>query len=183
MTASDLELVALVVATRDQRAFSQLVTRYEVLIRAMLVRMTGNHALADDLAQDTFLRAWNKIESFSGKGSFKGWLCRIAYTQFLQSYRKRKSTAKALEKLTAHTEIQNQKPANWDSGDAMDLDRALGQLPQVERSLIVLCYSSGMTHEEAATISGLPLGTVKSHIKRGKEKMRLMLIAAEEVIG
>ncbi|PHR62602.1 MAG: RNA polymerase subunit sigma-70 [Robiginitomaculum sp.] len=182
MAASDLELVALVVATRDQRAYSKLVERYEVLVRAMLTRMTGNHALADDLAQDTFLRAWRKIDSFSGKGSFKGWICRIAYTEFLQSYRKRKSTAKALEKFKAHSDIENQTRGNWDSGDAMDLDWALAQLSEVERSLIVLCYSTGLTHEEAATASDLPLGTVKSHIKRGKEKMRQILIASEPVI-
>jgi RNA polymerase sigma-70 factor (ECF subfamily) len=182
MSASDLELVALVVASRDQRAFAKLVTRYEVLIRSMLARMTGNHALAEDLAQDAFLRAWNKLDSFTGKGSFKGWICRIAYTEFLQSYRKRKSTARAMEKFKAHTDIENQTPKSWDSGDAMDLDRALAQLSEVERNLIVLCYSVGMTHEEAATISALPLGTVKSHIYRGKEKMRQMLLAAEEVV-
>jgi len=182
MQASDLELVALVVASRDQRAFGQLVTRHEVLIRAMLTRMTANHALADDLAQETFLRAWNKISSFSGKGSFKGWLCRIAYTQFLQSYRKRKSTAKAMQKLTYHSEIENQQSHNWDSDNAMDLDRALAKLSDVERWMMVLCYSNGFTHEEAAQVSELPLGTVKSHIKRGKEKMRLQLMQDNEVI-
>jgi len=182
MATSDLELVALVVASRDQRAFSKLISKYEVLIRAMLTRMTGNHALAEDLAQETFLRAWRKIDSFSGKGSFKSWLCRIAYTEFLQSYRKRKSTAKVLEKLTRHTEIENQIARPWDTGDAMDLDKALGQLSEVERGLIVLCYSVGMTHEEAAIASKLPLGTVKSHIKRGKEKMRQILLASDEVI-
>lgn len=181
MSTSDLELVALVVAARDQRAFSQLVTRHQVLIRAMLTRMTGNHALAEDLAQNAFLRAWNKIDTFSGKGTFKSWLCRIAYTEFLQSYRKVKSTAKALQKFKTHSDIENEALA-WDSDDAMDLDRALAQLSEVERSVIVLCYSSGLTHQEAAETCGLALGTVKSHIKRGKEKMRQMLMAKQVVV-
>lgn len=182
MQASDLELVALVVASRDQHAFAKLVTRYEVLIRNMMLRMTSNHALADDLAQNAFFQAWNKIDSFSGKGSFKGWLCRIAYTEFLQNYRKVKSTAKAMQKFKAHSVIENEHSPNWDSGEAMDLDMALAKLPDIERNLIVLCYSTGLTNEEAAQVSGLPVGTVKSHIKRGKEKMRHMLMENEKVL-
>jgi len=182
MQASDLELVALVVASRDQHAFAKLVKRHEVLIRNMLVRMTSNHALADDLAQNAFLQAWNKIDNFSGKGTFKGWLCRIAYTEFLQNYRKVKSTAKAMEKLKVHNEVIGGRASNWGNGDAMDLDRALSQLSEIERNLIVLCYSTGLTNDEAAQVSGLPLGTVKSHIKRGKEKMRQMLMENEEVL-
>ncbi len=182
MSASDLELVALVVASRDQRAFGSLVNRYQVLIRAMMLRMTSDHALADDLAQNAFLQAWNKIDSFGGKGSFKAWLCRIAYTEFLQNYRKQKSIAKAMQKFKDHSEIIAGQSQNWDSGEAIDLDRALDKLSDIERSMIVLTYSTGLTNEEVAQVSGMPLGTVKSHIKRGKEKMRQMLMDAQEVI-
>ncbi|MBL1431017.1 MAG: RNA polymerase sigma factor [Robiginitomaculum sp.] len=182
MQASDLELVALVVACRDQHAFGVLVKRHEVLIRNMLLRMTANHALADDLAQNAFLQAWNKIDSFSGKGTFKGWLCRIAYTEFLQNYRKVKSTAKAMEKFKTHTEVIGGQASNWDNGDAMDIDSALSKLSEIERNLIVLCYSTGLTNDEAANVSGLPVGTVKSHIKRGKEKMRNMLMEEKTVV-
>ncbi len=174
MAASDLELVALVAATGDQHAFGQLVDRYQTLVRAMLTRMSGNHALADDLAQEAFIKAYRKIGSFTGKGSFKSWLCRIAYTEFLQAVRKRKAAQAAMERLKAHQD-NKQAEANWDTGDALDLDRALAQLSEVERTLIVLCFSTGLTHSEAAQVSGLPLGTVKSHINRGKAKLRALL--------
>lgn len=179
--ANDLELVALVVASRDQHAFSELVKRHEHTVRAMLTRMTANHALADDLAQEAFLTAWRKIEGFSGKGSFKGWLCRVAYTEFLQAHRKRKATQAAMERFREVQEVEEQVARSWDSGDAMDLDWALAQLSEAERTCIVLCYSVGMTHEEACETTGIPLGTVKSHVKRGKDKMRSLLLANEMV--
>ena len=181
MAASDLELVALVSATGDRHAFGQLVERYQVLVRAMLTRMSGNHALADDLAQEAFIKAYRKISSFSGKGSFKSWLCRIAYTEFLQAARKRKATAKVLERYQAHQAVQDQASRRDASGDAMDLDRALAGLNEVERNLIVLCFSTGLSHAEAAAATGLPLGTVKSHINRGKAKMRALLEDQEAV--
>ncbi len=180
MAAHDLELAALVAATGDKHAFGQLVERHQTLVRAMLTRITGNHALADDLAQDAFIKAFRKIGTFSGKGSFKSWLCRIAYTEFLQAVRKRKAALGAMERYKAHQEIEHSE-AKWDSGDAMDLDRALAQLSEVERSLIVLCFSSGMSHAEASEITGLPLGTVKSHINRGKAKMKALLEEKEAV--
>ncbi len=180
MAAHDLELVGLVVATGDRHAFGQLVERYQTLVRAMLTRMTGNHALADDLAQEAFIKAYRKIGTFTGKGSFKSWLCKIAYTEFLQSLRKRKAAAAAMERYKAHQDME-ERSAKWDSGDAMDLDRALAELSEVERTVIVLCFSSGMSHSEAAEVTGLPLGTVKSHINRGKAKMRALLETKEAV--
>jgi len=174
MAADDLELVALVATTGDRHAFGQLVERHQSLVRAMLTRMTGNHALADDLAQEAFIKAYRKIGSFTGKGSFKSWLCRIAYTEFLQSARKRKSAQAAMQRYKAHQDME-QPASNWDTGDAMDLDRALERLSEVERTMIVLCFSSGFSHSEAAQVSGLPLGTVKSHINRGKAKLRALL--------
>ncbi len=180
MAAQDLELVGLVVATGDRHAFGQLVERYQTLVRAMLTRMTGNHALADDLAQDAFIKAYRKIGTFTGKGSFKSWLCRIAYTEFLQAARKRKSADAAMERYKSHQDVE-MRETNWDSGNALDLDRALAQLSEVERTVIVLCFSSGMSHTEAAEVTGLPLGTVKSHIMRGKAKMRALLEDKEAV--
>ncbi|PHS23464.1 MAG: RNA polymerase subunit sigma-70 [Robiginitomaculum sp.] len=180
MSASDIELTALVVATGDQHAFGQLVERYQTLVRAMLTRMTGNHALADDLAQDAFIKAYRKIGTFSGKGSFKSWLCRIAYTEFLQAIRKRKAASAAMERFKVHQEIE-ERSDNWEQGDAMDLDRALGHLSEVERTAIVLCFSSGMSHSEVSDVMDLPLGTVKSHINRGKAKMRTLLEEKEAV--
>lgn len=170
MTPSDGELIALVIAGRDQRAFSTLVSRHQSAVRAVLMRLCRNAALADDLAQETFLKAFTKIADYSGSGSFKAWLCRIAYTEFLMSARKRKAADKALERLQAQPHETHEAPR--DGGARIDLDRALAELGDEERVCVVLCYASGLSHSDAAEVTGLPLGTVKSHVNRGRAKLR-----------
>jgi len=178
MQASDEELVALVVATQDNNAFGELVRRHQGLIRGMMARMSRNRALAEDLAQDAFIRAFQKIGSFSGTGSFKSWLCKIAYNEFLMAARKRKATDKAMEKFK--TEVDDTE-APRDMGSVVDLDRALATLKDDERTAVVLCYSCGMSHSEAAEATGMPLGTVKSHVNRGREKLKAFFETAEAV--
>ena len=170
MKASDEDLVALVLAARDRDAFGELVRRHQALVRAMLMRMCRNAALADDLAQDAFIRAFNKIDGFKGDGSFKAWLCRIAYTEFLMHARKQRSAARTAEALAREPEETGAPPAM--AGQSLDLDRALATLKEDERVCVVLCYANGLTHSEAAEITGLPLGTVKSHVNRGRDKLR-----------
>ena len=166
MQASDEELVALVVATRDNDAFGELVRRHQGLIRGMMARMSRNTALAEDLAQDAFIRAFQKIGSFTGKGSFKSWLCSIAYNEFLERF---KGDA-------------DESEAPRDMGSVVDLDRALATLKEDERTAIVLCFSCGMSHSEAAEATGMPLGTVKSHVNRGREKLKAYFESAEAVV-
>jgi RNA polymerase sigma-70 factor (ECF subfamily) len=170
MTPSDAELIALVMAGQDQRAFSALVGRHQQAVRGLLMRLCRNHALADDIAQDTFVKAYEKISTFSGSGSFKAWLCKIAYTQFLMSARKRKAADKALERLQAEPAETAVNPGA--PGAKVDLDRALATLGEEERTCVVMCYAGGMSHSEAADAVGLPLGTVKSHVNRGRAKLK-----------
>ena len=86
----DIDLVARVVAQQDADAFGELVRRHQSQVRNFLRKLTRDPSLADDLAQDAFLHAWNKLHTFRGKGSFIGWLLKVAYTTFLQSKRKSK---------------------------------------------------------------------------------------------
>ena len=176
MQAPDEELVALVVATKNPAAFGELVRRHQGIVRGMLQRMCRNHALADDLAQDTFIRAYEKIGSFKGTGSFKSWMCSIAYTEFLKSARKRKSTERVMEKFQSGVEDTE---APRDMGSVVDLDRGLATLKEEERTLVVMCYSCGMSHSEAAEATGMPLGTVKSHVNRGRAKLQAFFQEAE----
>ncbi|MEO1039452.1 MAG: RNA polymerase sigma factor [Pseudomonadota bacterium] len=167
---SDDELVALVMAGRDKRAFGVLVRRHEVVVRGLLMRLCRNHALAEDLAQDAFVRAYTRIDSYRATGSFKSWLCRIAYTEFLKSARKRKSADRALDRLQNDAVEDSAPPA--DGGARVDLDRALATLKPDERVCVVLCYAGGLSHSEAAGVTGFALGTVKSHVKRGRDKLK-----------
>lgn len=170
MDPSDAELVALVIAGSDQRAFGTLVVRHQQAVRAVLLRLCRDGALADDLAQETFVKAWNKIGSFSGSGSFKGWLCRIAYTEFLMAARKRKAAGRTLDRFEAEPS-DDHVPAG-PAGARVDLDRALATLGEEERVCVVMCYAAGMSHSEAAEATGLPLGTVKSHVNRGRARLQ-----------
>ncbi|WP_421791339.1 RNA polymerase sigma factor [Hyphobacterium sp.] len=177
--ASDEELIALVVAAKDGSAFGELVRRHQGVVRGLMQRMCGNHALADDLAQEAFIKAYNKIESFTGKGSFRAWLCRIAYNEFLMSARKRKATEKAMERFKPEVDDVE---APRDMGSVVDLDRGLKTLKEDERVCVTLCYAAGMSHAEAAEATGMPLGTVKSHVNRGREKLKTWF-EAEEVMA
>jgi len=181
MKATDEELVALVIATKDPNAFGELVRRHQPVVRGMMTRMSGNRALGDDLAQDAFLRAFQKIGSFEGRGSFRSWLCRIAYTEFLQARRKRQAAERALERMRTQQDLEPTGTIDWDRGDSVDLDRALSKLSEPERTCIVMCYACGMSHSEAAEATGMPLGTVKSHVNRGREKMKALLEASAKV--
>lgn len=176
MGAADEQLAALA-AAGDMAAFGELVRRHQGLVRSMLARMTGDRARAEDIAQDAFIRAFEKIEAFSGKGSFKGWLCRVAYTEFLMAARKGRSQARMLDAYGADLD---ESEAPRDMGSVVDLDRALATLKEDERQVVVLCYAGGLSHSEAAEVTGLPLGTVKSHVNRGREKLRAFFEPVKE---
>ncbi len=155
-------------AAGDVAAFGFLVRQHQSPLRGYLRRLTrGNHALADDLAQETFLEAHRKIAQFQGHGSFSGWLYAIAWSRFLMETRKRK-----LEPLD---EMDERTAPECDPGLKLDLEKALALLRPPERSALTLCFALGMPHEEAAEVMQVPLGTLKSHVARGREKLKTLL--------
>jgi len=171
------EALALDAKRGSTSAFEALVRRNQSLVRGFLRRLTGSAAHADDLAQETFLMAWRRIGSYQGTGSFKGWLVRIAYTQFLQERRSRQSATKRDEAYMMDAETTQNDAAGVEA--RIDLDRVLAFLSPEQRAAMALCYGEGMSHAEAADALGLPLGTVKSHVLRGREKALAALTAKE----
>lgn len=142
-------------------------------IRGYLLRLTkGDQALADDLAQEVFMTAFRKIKTFQGTGSFSGWLHRIAYSRFLMDIRKKASDQKR-EAAWDQLQEKTQPPNSLN----LDIERALSALKTEERSALTLCFSHGYSHEEASEIMDLPLGTLKSHVARGKLKLAKSLSA------
>ena len=121
------------------------------------------------LAQECFLEAWRKISQFRGEGSFGGWLCGIAWSRFLMDRRKRKEEPLAEIKDGAAPDTRQSSEAS------IDLEKAMARLAPAERAAVTLCCALGHSHGEAAEILRLPLGTVKSHVLRGREKLRTML--------
>jgi len=173
----DQSLVARVLLGNDRRAFEQLVRRYQGMVRAQLRRLLhGDEAAADDLAQEAFLLAWRKLDQFRGEAKFSTWLYRIAYSCFLQSYRKRPSSAgdvdeEEVEKLPEPSHAVNLQ---------LDFERALQQLSAAEQTVLLHCVQLGLSHEEAAFVLAMPLGTVKTHATRGKAKLKTWLAAWNE---
>ena len=172
MPASDEDLIVHVLAIGDMSAFGDLIERYQDRVRRTLLRLTaGDRMQADDLAQDTFIRAFDKLSTYRGPGSFGPWLSRIATTLFLQLKRREGTTRTVLAELGPEDVPVFRPP----QAAALDLDKALVQLNPDELTVVVLCFAEGMSHGEAADATGLLLGTVKSHARRGREKLRRLL--------
>jgi len=163
VSLTDISLVAQVAVFGNKRAFDELVRRYQSPVRRFFLHQTlGDSQLSDDLAQDTFIKAYLNIASFRGIASFQTWLMRIAYNVFYDYRRK--------------AQIQTQpEPLSLGEGMGvglkMDLYAALSQLKADERTCITLQLIDGYDIAAIAKITGIKEGTVKSHLSRGKEKL------------
>ena len=158
-------------ATGERRAFGELVRRHGSAVRALIRRMGAQGPEADDIAQDAFMTAFERIAEFRGEGAFAGWVKRIAARQYLRRLQREK-------RLAAFAQESGEEDAHPGSSDAdgrIDLDEGLKTLSPSERLCVSMCYGAGLSHGEAADALNLPLGTVKSHVKRGLEKLRTRL--------
>ncbi len=174
MNLHDVELAALA-AAGGRREFGELVRRHGSSVRALLRRMGADPALADDVAQDAFLQAFEKCAEFRGEGTFAAWVRRIAARLYL----KRRSKE---ARYVAEVEPEEETPA-VDTPGRVDLDEALKSLSEPERLCVSLCHGAGLSHPEIAAAMNLPLGTVKSHVKRGLDKLRARLQPGPERSG
>ena len=183
---ADAELIARVVVRDDRHAFSELVRRHQSAVRTTLRRLTGgNHALADDLAQETFMLAYRNLASFRQEAKFSTWLYRIATNAYLAEARKRKEELLG-DRDSGLADDEGGDAPDDDAGGpdperatslSMDMQRAMAVLSDAERAAIVQCYHNDLSHEEAAQVLDCPVGTVKTHILRAKQKMKARLAA------
>jgi len=170
--AHDLELAALCVAG-DRLAFGELVRRHGSAVRALMRRMGADATMADDLAQDAFLAAFEQIAEFRGEGPFRAWVSRIAARIYVRRWRRERRSALSIEEA-ATGDIET--GGGGLAADArLDLDEAMKSLSETERLCVSLCYGAGFSHAEAAAALNAPLGTVKSHVKRGLDKLKSRL--------
>lgn len=172
---SESEGLALKAAKGDSAAFGLLVRQHQSRLRGFLLRLTkGNGALADDLAQETFFEAYKKIAQFNS-GNFFGWLCAIAWSRFLMETRKRKLESLDEEPdMAANIKDDAPEPENA-SLIRHDLESAMAQLHPAQRAALTLCFALGLSNEEAAETMNIPLGTLKSHVNRGRAKLAGLL--------
>ena len=171
---SDIALVTQVLLTHNTRAFDKLVRKYQSPIRRFFLNKTcGDKELSDDLAQDTFLKAYTNLASFRNLANFSTWLYRIAYNVFYDYIRSLKES-QSIDDVEREVENLYHQHAN-DGSIKADVTQALGQLNPKERECIILFFMEERQIKEIADITGMPEGTVKSHLSRGKDKMTAFL--------
>lgn len=157
--------------TGDRSAFEELVRRQQSSVRNLMRRSCGDTTVADDLSQQVFLQVWRKIRTLKDANAFGPWLKRLAISVWLQHARKN-------DALRGADELADVEPAPHDATSmGMDLDQALATLSNPVRLCVVLSYQEGMSHREIAELVALPLGTVKSHVNRGAQRLRQILSA------
>lgn len=173
----DRALVARALLRDDRTAFEQLLRRHQGMVRAQLRRLLeGDAAAADDLAQETFLLAWRKLDQFRGEARFSTWLHRIAYSCFLQTCRKQRLPVEGTDEGEAE-----RLPAPEPATDLqLDFERAMRRLSKAEQTVLLHCVQMELSHEEAAYVLAMPLGTVKTHATRGKAKLKAWLAVWHE---
>jgi RNA polymerase sigma-70 factor (ECF subfamily) len=171
---SDIALVTQVTVFHNKQAFDQLVRKYQSPVRRFFLNQTlGNEQLSDDLAQETFIKAYVNITKFRGMSSFSTWLMRIAYNVFYDE--KRKSRSEECGVRSEDTQVADKSHSTLHTPHSstlrMDIHSALALLKPEERTCITLQLIDGYPIDQISKITGIAENTVKSHLKRGKDKM------------
>ncbi|MFM9829494.1 MAG: RNA polymerase sigma factor [Sphingomonas sp.] len=164
----------------DIGAFETMVRSHQSYVLRLLRRSCGDAALAEDLAQATFLKAWQQLASLRDAAALRGWLRRIALNNLVDAARR---GTIATDALTENIEAAQSSGRKDDPLERMDMDRALDGLAYAPRTCIVLAYGEGMSHAEIADALDMPIGTVKSHIARGLARLRIALEPGTESDG
>lgn len=175
----ELKLIARCTLGDDRRAFGTLVEAYQPQVRRFFLNLTlGDEALSDDLAQETFLKAYLNVRSFRGVAKFSTWLYRIAYNEFCSWQRKTQHEASLPDGLDENFDADyydasgDQCYSATDSVDThIDVWRSMRVLSDTERTLVTLFYIQDYPLKKIMEITGLPEGTVKSYLSRAKAKL------------
>lgn len=176
-TGHDVELAASA-AAGDRRAYGELVRRHGSAVRGLLRRLGADGATADDLAQDAFMAGFEQVAEFRGEGTFGAWIKKIAARLYLKKVRR--EARLIFSDNVEPVESVRVGDASGDAASRIDLDEALKTLSRGERLCVSLCYGADWSHGEAAEALNIPIGTVKSHVKRGLDKLRARLARPEE---
>ncbi len=157
----------------DKRAFGQLVDAHQPAVRAFLRRLVGSYADADDLAQEAFARTWEVLNRYDGRASLRSFVCGVAFQYWRRG---RRAEGRRIARDTAYSQLEDaHHEAPQNTPERLALRRAMDELPPDQRAVLALCLGQDFTHQEAAEVLKLPLGTVKSHISRGRARLQAAL--------
>lgn len=176
----------------DSTAFDQLIAKYEQRAYQFAFRLTRNPEEAADVVSDAFVRVYNALPNFKGQSAFTTWLYRILTNCFLDIRKKDKAKVMVSLDVQAHSGDQevgreveapgrNPEQESQRSARVRTLERAIAQLPEYQRAMIVMFHSEQKSYEEIAEILDLPIGTVKSRLNRARLTLREMLAKDEEL--
>lgn len=168
----DEALVAASGREGGERAFAELLRRHQGKVRGLLMRLTSDRNLADDLAQEVFLRAYRGLCGFEGRARFSTWLYRIAYNVYLNHRARSRELAALPENFESGAQAPETSMSAARSDLRRDLDAAIAALPERYRAVVMLYYLEDVSYPEIAEILDLPLGTVKTHLHRAKRMLR-----------
>lgn len=188
VSATDQEIVALAREGREA-AYRELVRRYERPVFSLVLRMVRDRQLAEDLAQETFVKALNAIATYRPEYKFSSWIFKIANNAAIDHLRRREVNTLSLDGAPNATSQEDIEATALQVGDKNEtplaelesrelgtaIERAIGQLRPEYRSCILLRHVEGLAYEEIAQMLDLPLGTVKTYIHRARHELRGML--------
>ena len=155
----------------DMAAFERLYRAHTGRVTALCLRLAGDRQRAEELMQDTFVRAWEKLESFRGESSFSTWLHRVTVNLFLVGQR---TDSRRSARVELDSNIEDLPVANYGAenpGDRIDLERAIARLPLGARTAFVLHDVEGYKHEEIAAMSGIAAATVRAQLFRARRML------------
>jgi RNA polymerase sigma-70 factor (ECF subfamily) len=157
----------------DVDAFEELYRSTVGRVHALCLRMCRDHHLAEELVQESYVRAWQRLATFRGDSQFTTWMHRVAVNVVLGHFR---SVGRRLDDGATDDELSAAGPTQApDSSLTLDLERAISMLPHGARTVLVLHDVEGYTHEEIAHMSGVAVGTSKAQLSRARRLMRKVL--------
>ena len=190
---TDQEVVLLARSGREA-AYRELIRRYERPVFALLFRMVRDRELAEDLSQETFIKALNAIESYRPEFKFSSWIFKIANNAAIDHLRRREldtlsldgsphaETPEAMQATALQIGARQESPLDTVEAKELgsEIEAAIGRLRPEYRSCILLRHVEGRAYEEIAEIMDLPLGTVKTYIHRARNELRVALAHLKE---
>jgi RNA polymerase sigma-70 factor (ECF subfamily) len=159
----------------DVAAFARLYHAHAGRVMALCLRLAGDRPAAEELMQDAFVRAWERLPAFRGESAFSTWMHRVTVNTFLQANRSTRRRA-AHEEVSEDIEALPALTVSSDPGDRIDLERAIASLPRGARTAFVLHDIEGFKHEEIAALSGIAAATVRAQLHRAR---RLLMEALD----
>jgi len=167
------------IGTGDRKAFSILYDRYKTLVFSLAIKIAGSHETAEDITLDVFTQIWKNADKYHPeKGTLKGWIASIARYRSIDTLRRHKVRSDI--NCPQWSDIQLETlPSNDNTGEALELaetrhkvSKAIAKLPEDQQEVLAMAYFKGYTHRQIAEVLNEPLGTIKTRIRLGIQKLR-----------